>query len=81
MPDAFSPHRIHRASASGNRVSKNRTISASIAAWTAARYLCADGKDLASVEGWNAAVHSYNHDNTYVVNVAAAASTYADRVR
>lgn len=51
------------------------------AAWTAARYLCADGKDLASSAGWNAAVRSYNHDNTYVVNVAAAASTYADRVR
>lgn len=49
------------------------------AAWTAARYLCADDKDLSTVVGWNAAVHSYNHDNTYVVNVAAAANTYAQR--
>lgn len=49
------------------------------AAWTAARYLCADGKDLTTVAGWNAAVHSYNHDTTYVANVAAAANTYAQR--
>lgn len=49
------------------------------AAWTAARYLCADGKDLSTVAGWNAAVHSYNHDNAYVANVAAAANSYAQR--
>ncbi|MGJ0558389.1 lytic murein transglycosylase [Methylocystis sp.] len=49
------------------------------AAWTAARYLCADAHDLSTVDGWNAAVHSYNHDNTYVANVAAAANTYAER--
>lgn len=49
------------------------------AAWTAARYLCADAHDLSSVSGWNAAVHSYNHDNTYVLNVANAANTYAQR--
>ena len=49
------------------------------AALTAARYLCADGKDLATDSGWNAAVHSYNHDQTYVVNVANAANTYAQR--
>lgn len=49
------------------------------AAWTAARYLCADSHDLSTVSGWNAAVHSYNHDNTYVANVANAANTYAQR--
>lgn len=49
------------------------------AAWTAARYLCADGKDLGTSSGWNAAVFSYNHDTTYVLNVASAANSYAQR--
>jgi membrane-bound lytic murein transglycosylase B len=51
------------------------------AALAAGRYLCADGHDLATDSGWNAAVHSYNHDQTYVANVAAAANTYAGRTR
>lgn len=49
------------------------------AALAAARYLCADGHDLATDPGWNAAVHSYNHDDGYVARVAAAANTYAAR--
>ena len=49
------------------------------AALAAARYLCADGHDLATDAGWNAAVHSYNHDQGYVSNVAAAANAYASR--
>jgi membrane-bound lytic murein transglycosylase B len=51
------------------------------AALTAARYLCADSHDLGSDAGWDAAVHSYNHDQAYVVNVANAANTYAQRAR
>jgi membrane-bound lytic murein transglycosylase B len=51
------------------------------AALAAARYLCADGHDLATDAGWNAAVHSYNHDATYVAGVAAAANTYVTRSR
>jgi len=51
------------------------------AALAAGRYLCADGHDLATDSGWNAAVHSYNHDQVYVANVAAAANTYAGRTR
>ncbi|MGY2873405.1 membrane-bound lytic murein transglycosylase B [Marmoricola sp. URHA0025 HA25] len=51
------------------------------AALTAARYLCADGHDLATDAGWNAAVHSYNHDAGYVAGVAAAANTYVARTR
>jgi membrane-bound lytic murein transglycosylase B len=51
------------------------------AALTAARYLCADGHDLTTDGGWNAAVHSYNHDQAYVAHVAAAANTYAARTR
>jgi membrane-bound lytic murein transglycosylase B len=49
------------------------------AALTTARYLCADDHDLSTASGWSAAVHSYNHDDTYVVNVLNAANTYAQR--
>jgi membrane-bound lytic murein transglycosylase B len=51
------------------------------AALAAGRYLCADGHDLTTDSGWNAAVHSYNHDTGYVANVAAAANTYVTRTR
>ena len=34
------------------------------AAYTAARYLCADGNDLASSGGWSGSVFSYNHSST-----------------
>jgi membrane-bound lytic murein transglycosylase B len=51
------------------------------AALAAGRYLCADGHDLATDAGWTAAVHSYNHDQSYVVSVAGVANTYASRTR
>ena len=50
------------------------------AALAAGRYLCADGHVLTNDAGWNAAVHSYNHDDGYVASVAAAANSYAARV-
>ena len=49
------------------------------AAFTAARYLCADGHDLTTGAGWADAVFGYNHDQSYVDSVYAAASAYADR--
>jgi len=51
------------------------------AALAAGRYLCADGHDLATVSGWNAAIHSYNHDDSYVLSVLNAANAYAQRTR
>jgi membrane-bound lytic murein transglycosylase B len=50
------------------------------AAYAAGRYLCADGHDLATPAGWNAAILSYNHDRGYVLSVLAAANTYASRI-
>ncbi|CAB4725979.1 unannotated protein [freshwater metagenome] len=44
-----------------------------------ARYLCADGHDLTTGEGWAAAIFSYNHAQTYVDSVHAAATAYAER--
>src|SRR3954451_6873151 len=49
------------------------------AALAAGRYLCADGHDLSTDSGWNAAIRSYNHDARYVANVAAAANSYLAR--
>ena len=50
------------------------------AAYTAVRYLCADGHDLTSGQGWADAILSYNHAQSYVDAVHAAATTYAQRV-
>jgi membrane-bound lytic murein transglycosylase B len=50
------------------------------AAATAVRYLCADGHDLTSGSGWADAVFSYNHAQSYVDAVRAAAIAYARRV-
>ena len=49
------------------------------AAATAARYLCASGRDLDSGEAWSAAVLSYNRSEEYVEAVRTAATAYAER--
>lgn len=49
------------------------------AAYAAARYLCADGHDLTTGQGWADAVFSYNHAQSYVDAVHTAASSYAER--
>jgi len=47
------------------------------AALAAGRYLCADGRDLATAQGWTAAIYSYNHSADYVQQVYAAANAAA----
>ncbi|MQW74757.1 lytic murein transglycosylase [Nocardioides sp. dk4132] len=49
------------------------------AALAAARYLCHDERDLTSGDGWSDAVFSYNHSRQYVLDVHAAATSYAER--
>ncbi|BBH17977.1 hypothetical protein Back2_22640 [Nocardioides baekrokdamisoli] len=49
------------------------------AAYTAARYLCAGGRDLSKASAWAAAIYSYNHAQWYVDEVYKAANTYASR--
>ena len=51
------------------------------AAFAAARYLCAGGRDLSSAAGWTAAVLSYNNARSYLDSVHLAATAYADRTR
>jgi membrane-bound lytic murein transglycosylase B len=50
------------------------------AALAAVDYLCADGHDLTSATGWTDAVFSYNHAQSYVDAVYAAATQYAELV-
>lgn len=47
------------------------------AARAAAAYLCAGGRDLATSEGWSAAIFSYNRSEAYVRDVLADADGYA----
>ncbi|WKD57270.1 hypothetical protein CAPI_03540 [Corynebacterium capitovis DSM 44611] len=47
------------------------------AALGAANLLCADGRDLATAQGWQDAIFSYNLSNDYVVKVRDAAANYA----
>lgn len=47
------------------------------AALTAGRYLCADGKDLATGDGWSRAVLSYNNSVQYLQDVFDGADRYA----
>jgi membrane-bound lytic murein transglycosylase B len=49
------------------------------AAWAAARYLCADGRDLSDGSGWSGGIFSYNHSQAYLDSIYAAASAYAER--
>jgi hypothetical protein len=47
------------------------------AALTAARYLCGDHRDLATVDGWRAALGAYNAPDAYAVKVTNTAEQYA----
>lgn len=49
------------------------------AAYAAARYLCAGGRDLTGADDWTAAVLSYNNSRSYLDSVHAAAMAYAAR--
>jgi membrane-bound lytic murein transglycosylase B len=48
---------------------------------TAARYLCAGGKDLATSGGWWSAVLSYNAIQRYAQTVFDTADDYGQRAR
>jgi hypothetical protein len=51
------------------------------ASLTAATYLCANGRDLSTVEGWNAAIHAYNIPDAYRTSVFNATNDYGRRDR
>ena len=48
------------------------------AALAAARYLCGDGRDLETSQGWSSAVLTYNQSIQYATKIARTATSYAD---
>ncbi len=48
------------------------------AALSAARYLCANSRDLTTAQDWEAAILEYNRSGSYVADVLAYAHAYAD---
>lgn len=76
-PMQFIPETWHAfaVDASGDGVADPNNIDDATA--TAARMLCSGGRDLATPEGWAAAVRSYNQSEQYLRDVRDAAANYA----
>jgi len=49
------------------------------AALSAAAYLCAHGRDLSTAQGWTDAIYSYNQSDSYLRQVRAEATAYAEK--
>lgn len=47
------------------------------AALSAATYLCANGRDLTTAQGWTNAIYAYNQSDPYIRQVLAQATAYA----
>lgn len=77
-PLQFIPATWERWGADGNGDGAADPNQIDDAALAAARYLCAAG-EMTSAPGWRRAIFSYNHLDSYVDDVAAAANAYAAR--
>lgn len=75
-PMQFIPSTWKKWSSDGNQDGEADPNNVFDAAYGAARYLCASGRDLATDDGWTRAVHSYNHSDKYVSKVRARANAY-----
>ncbi len=51
------------------------------AVFAAGRYLCFNGGDLATADGWKKALRGYNQSNTYAQDVSNKANEYAEKVK
>lgn len=79
-PMQFIPSTWKRWGADGNDdgvADPNQIDDASLAT---ARYLCHSG-DLSTGAGWQAAIYSYNHSDSYVATVTTTANSYAQAAR
>lgn len=77
-PLQFIPATWERWGADGNGDGAADPNQIDDAALAAGRYLCAAG-EMTSAPGWRRAIFSYNHLDSYVDDVAAAANAYAAR--
>nr|WP_034289875.1 murein transglycosylase [Amycolatopsis benzoatilytica] len=73
LPSAWHKH-AQRANGDGKPADQSNLDDA---AFTAARYLCANGDDLGTPAGWWAAMTSYNPAVNYVQDIFTAADSYA----
>ena len=76
-PMQFLPGTWRTWASDGDRDGRADPLDLDDAAAGSARYLCAGGRDVGTVKGWEAAVLSYNRSRAYVDEVYAAATTYA----
>jgi membrane-bound lytic murein transglycosylase B len=76
-PMQFLPSTWKRWAADGDRDGIANPNDLDDAALAAARYLCASGADLSTGPGWQRAVLSYNHSDSYVEAIRAIATAIA----
>jgi membrane-bound lytic murein transglycosylase B len=77
-PMQFIPSTWANWGADGNGDGKKNPSNIFDATLAAARYLCADGRDLSTLPGLDAAVLSYNHSQPYLETVLAWGMAYRD---
>ncbi|HEX4729381.1 MAG TPA: lytic transglycosylase domain-containing protein [Jatrophihabitans sp.] len=77
-PMQFIPSTWAHWAADGNGDGKKNPSNIYDATLAAARYLCADGRDLSTLPGLDAAVLSYNHSQPYLETVLAWGMAYRD---
>jgi membrane-bound lytic murein transglycosylase B len=77
-PMQFIPATWARWGADGNGDGKKNPSNVFDATLAAGRYLCADGRDLSTLPGLDAAVLSYNHSQPYLETVLAWGMAYRD---
>ncbi|WCI09176.1 lytic transglycosylase domain-containing protein [Arthrobacter sp. OVS8] len=76
-PMQFIPTTWQLAGRDGNGDGAADPFNIDDAALSAATYLCANGRDLSTAQGWTDAIYSYNQSDPYIRQVRAQATAYA----
>ncbi|HWD04974.1 MAG TPA: lytic murein transglycosylase [Amycolatopsis sp.] len=80
-PMQFIPSTWRKWAADGNNDGLGDPQQIDDAALTAARYLCAGGRDMATASGWWSGILSYNNSTEYAQKVFGLADSYAKSAR
>lgn len=80
-PMQFIPGSWTKFAVDGNKDGAKNPQQIDDAAFTTARYLCAQGANLAATAAWQQAIRSYNNSQEYVNRVSTAARTIARNSR
>ncbi|WP_313959629.1 lytic transglycosylase domain-containing protein [Arthrobacter sp. U41] len=76
-PMQFIPTTWQLAGRDGNGDGRADPFNIDDAALSAAAYLCANGRDLSTAQGWTDAIYSYNQSDPYIRQVRTQATAYA----